>query len=524
MSDNIDAILHEAPDQDINVKIEYIFGLRQDLYQNIYAIDADFILYAAANYIIIYNHTLKSHRKAQQFIPGSLHSNGIKALTFAKYSKNYVFYVEDLNPKWKVTAYSLINISPYYNCPTKLMDYIFEDNMKITEIYCIAASSQETGSLICVPVKTDIFSIVMWRWESETLREMNTTAVILPKQEFSFLNVKFSQDYTKMDYFVLYTDEFFSYFSFNNGSLAKHFEFIDEEKKYGNGKILDAEWLPDGKWAILTNTDLVIFNLDKKTVVSTIDLERKNCKITGIQSFYDALILTGTNKRLEYWENKQEWERVFCTNFEGYSDFNFKCMSYSSSEDQSIIATTNKNDVFTISFEKYLNYDDSRLNKESSNEDEIKKQIEKRDKNSLKALLPSFHTGSIDALDICINKPYIITGSKDQSLRIYNYLEKKLHLSKQFQEDILSVAFHPSGNYAIISNEERLRPLHIFYDVIENMTQNGIPSKKSKDIRFSHGGHLFSFEAGNRVEIWNFLTLQLHQSLKFVFSTSKVSN
>ncbi len=76
MTDSFDSLLMDTPDQDINIKTEYIFGIRKDLLPNFYCIDQDFIVYAAANYIIVYNHTLKYNRKPQQFIAGAMHSNG----------------------------------------------------------------------------------------------------------------------------------------------------------------------------------------------------------------------------------------------------------------------------------------------------------------------------------------------------------------------------------------------------------------------------------------------------------------
>ncbi len=441
-------------------------------------------------------------------------------MTVAKYSKPYIFFVEDLGEcKMKVNIYSLITINPNYNLPTKVFEYTFPDDPKITEVYCIASSYKETGSIICMPIKTSDFQLVFWKWEFENLKDINMMPVILPKVDYNFVQVKFCFEYNKMEHFCLYTDAFFVYFSYNDQNLTKLFQYSDIE-----GKIYDACWLFDGKWAVVTSKKLLIFNLEQEKIVTTINLVRENCQITGIVTIYDSIILTGTKKRLEFWEMKQDYDRIFSTNFESYPDFDFFTTSFpSGTSEKAIVATTNNNDVFLIDCEKYIQYNDDKILSENNIQEEIKKQIEKRDKNSLKALLPSFHTDSVDALDLCINKPYFISGSKDKSLRIYDFKEKKLHLIKTYlNEEILAVTFHPSGNYAIVSNEERLRPVHIFYDVIENMTQNGIPSKKSKEVRFSNGGHLFSFEAGNRIEIWNFLTMQLHQSLKFVFATNRV--
>ncbi len=63
-------------------------------------------------------------------------------------------------------------------------------------------------------------------------------------------------------------------------------------------------------------------------------------------------------------------------------------------------------------------------------------------------LISAFHSDSIEGLDVCVNKPYIITGSKDK------YLIKMVQ-QKQMEDEIYSVAFHPSGMHALVSGVEK---------------------------------------------------------------------
>ena len=74
---DVDSLLLEAQEMDINIRPEFIFGIRKDLNPNIYVIDTDFLVYAAANYIILYNYSNKANIRPQQFIAGETFSNGI---------------------------------------------------------------------------------------------------------------------------------------------------------------------------------------------------------------------------------------------------------------------------------------------------------------------------------------------------------------------------------------------------------------------------------------------------------------
>ena len=73
-------------------------------------------------------------------------------------------------------------------------------------------------------------------------------------------------------------------------------------------------------------------------------------------------------------------------------------------------------------------------------------------RNSFTTFLHPFHSGPIEGLDIChrfdqlfpdhqisiigCRKPLIVTCSKDQTIRVWNYLTKGMELAKKFREEL----------------------------------------------------------------------------------------
>ena len=91
------------------------------------------------------------------------------------------------------------------------------------------------------------------------------------------------------------------------------------------------------------------------------------------------------------------------------------------------------------------------------------------DRALIKYLISPFHSDSVEGMDLCINKPYIITCSKDKSVRVWDYQNRIHVISKMFEEELYSIAFHPSAMHALVSTDDKIYPLNIFYDEIDNM-------------------------------------------------------
>ena len=179
-------------------------------------------------------------------------------------------------------------------------------------------------------------------------------------------------------------------------------------------------------------------------------------------------------------------------------------------------------------------FDEARVLATTTNNDLIKINIEEKEINraQIQYIITPFHSESIEGMDICINKPYFITCSKDKSVRVWDYQQRIHVISKIFEEELYSITYHPSGMHALVSTEDKIYPLNIFYDEIDNMTQQITTKAKSKDIKFSHMGHLFAFDTGAVVQIWDFLNMQIYtgpppygqQKKNFSITSSKINS
>ena len=122
-------------------------------------------------------------------------------------------------------------------------------------------------------------------------------------------------------------------------------------------------------------------------------------------------------------------------------------------------------------------------------------------------LSSSFHgvgsTGSaaITGMDTCARKPLVATCGTDQTVRVWNYLERSLELKKSFSEEAYSIAFHPSGLHILVGFSDKLRLMNLLMDDMRTYKEIGI--KGCRECQFSDGGHLFAAVNGNTIQVFS---------------------
>ncbi|OEH79837.1 wd g-beta repeat-containing protein [Cyclospora cayetanensis] len=119
----------------------------------------------------------------------------------------------------------------------------------------------------------------------------------------------------------------------------------------------------------------------------------------------------------------------------------------------------------------------------------------------LSFLHTSFHTGAIYGMDVCTQKPLAVTCGDDQTIRVWDFLERRLELCQNFPEEIFSVAFHPSSYHILAGFADKLRLMNLMLGELRTVKEFAI--KASRECRFSHGGHMFAAASGNMIEVFN---------------------
>ncbi|CAF0922961.1 unnamed protein product [Brachionus calyciflorus] len=121
-------------------------------------------------------------------------------------------------------------------------------------------------------------------------------------------------------------------------------------------------------------------------------------------------------------------------------------------------------------------------------------------------LVKSFHHTSILTIDSCFQKPLIITYAKEGIVKIWNYIDKNIILSKRFEESVQSVSLHPNGLFLAVSFANKL----ILYSIILNDLKAIFTFKitQANYIKFSNGGKFLGATSLNTIKIFNIWTFE----------------
>ena len=109
---------------------------------------------------------------------------------------------------------------------------------------------------------------------------------------------------------------------------------------------------------------------------------------------------------------------------------NVKALSLSFQTEEALVLTLDNSQIYSIDFN-------------SMNEEAL-------------PLSHLFHSGAITGLDVCVRKPLVVTCGSDNSVRIWNYVERTLEVYDFFNEEPFSVAFHPSGFHIVVGFADKL--------------------------------------------------------------------
>jgi len=149
----------------------------------------------------------------------------------------------------------------------------------------------------------------------------------------------------------------------------------------------------------------------------------------------------------------------------------------------------------------------------------------------------SYHHGPILSMDVAIRKSLVVTCGADKFIRIWNFLNMTQEASREFAEEIYSVAFHPTG---IVAEMQRANHSLLIVSFIPFFIHSGLfllagcvdkirylshvisdirdlkdwPVRSCKELRFSNGGHLFAAAYGNVLQMYSTTSLENVSNMK----------
>ncbi|ORY40884.1 WD40 repeat-like protein [Neocallimastix californiae] len=109
-------------------------------------------------------------------------------------------------------------------------------------------------------------------------------------------------------------------------------------------------------------------------------------------------------------------------------------------------------------------------------------------------------------------KPIIASCGVDRYVKLWNYFTGECELDKCFQENVYSVALHPSGLFILIGFSDKLRLMSILIDDIRTIKEFYI--KNCSECKFCFGGHIFAATNGTTIQLFSTWTYKCLGILK----------
>ncbi|XP_054279032.1 cilia- and flagella-associated protein 57-like [Macrosteles quadrilineatus] len=125
----------------------------------------------------------------------------------------------------------------------------------------------------------------------------------------------------------------------------------------------------------------------------------------------------------------------------------------------------------------------------------------------------SLHHGPIAGLATCAWKTIFMTcGEIDRTVRVWDLTTESLILTKHYQEDIFSVALHPTGLYATVGFSDKLRFMLVLLDDLNTIREFSI--RTCRQVAFSNTGNMFAAVNASTIQVFCVITFQCVYYLK----------
>lgn len=442
-----------------------VFGFRGDVNQNVHYAEDGSVVYPAGHNVVLYSPDTKN----QRFIPGTLESEGITALSISPNKK--LLAVAERSEKAMITVYDLQTL--------KRRKVLVAADAGSKEYVSMAFSPD--GKMLIAQGGAPEWNLVLWIWEKS---KVQATVKTTNQQGSPIYSVAFSPGEGQLASVVGLG--IFRLFKLGDGGI-KQLSFSLGRRDPNS--VICQGWLPDAgvgenkERLLLGMADGEVLMIEGLEVRATFSCEN-GISVESIVSSVKGFVVGQDNGVVTIFERDEK--EIFR-----------KARSFAI-ENQAVkvrhLAISPNDEHLICSLENYQVYSLPLSNSE----------IMKTDEMNFEVLGTNNHWAAITGMDACVRKPLIATCSTDKTVRLWNYIDRTCELIKSFSEEMYSIALHPSGLMVIVGFADKLRLMTVLMDDLRVIKELGI--KACRECSFSTGGQYFACVNGTTISIYNTYT------------------
>mmetsp|Transcript_26004 Transcript_26004/g.85576 ORF Transcript_26004/g.85576 Transcript_26004/m.85576 type:complete len:1192 (-) Transcript_26004:44-3619(-) len=437
--------------------LRHYFGIKGDVREPVCYVDEQTVLYAVGHNVCIFN----LEQRIQRFLPGTDKTEEITALAVSP-NKKFVAVAERHDE-------GVITIFDLHTLRRRRLLTATGSNSKEFVSLCFSPDSK----LLMAQGGAPEWNLTIWTWETAKPLATVKTAV-------SPNSVMYQCSFNPSDNHLI---------AVTGNGVFKLFKLTESNLKLLQSPLGKREaqnylchsWVSEERLVVGTDTGdlLVVEGGELKGFIARSPADSNS--IESIVGFSKGIVTGSDDGNLAIYdktEDKDMYRRSKVFSIDNNA-VKIRHLTVSHTEEQLLCATEN-NQLFSFAL---------------SNVD-----IMKPEEKNIDFLATSFHAGQVTGVDTCIRKPLVATCGLDKSVRIWNYMDKTLDLTKFFNEEAHSIAFHPSGLHILVGFSDKMRLMNIVMDDIRPFKEFAI--KACRECKFSNGGHMFAAVNGNTINIF----------------------
>eukprot|EP00937_MAST-01D_sp_MAST-1D-sp2_P001084 g1084.t1 len=451
----------------------HAFGVNGPIRNNCAFVSPTVVVHPAGQHVALYD----MEARDMQFLQKGRAARAVLAMDVAP-KRNYIAVCE------ACTAEGTAQVSVFHAGTRNRMRTM---TLASTEQFVACAFTADGKQLLTQTEGPEAFQLTLWRWEQE--KQAANANVGCPVSRVRAANAASGAGGLITTSGPMHLR---AWTASNDGSMknATLVPFVKEQENW-----VDHVWMADGCMVACADNGLcIVFGYDEasSSLVAKTELTCRThlpgTRIQTIASHSKGFLVGGSFGFVEAWEASDDQREPYAW---------LKSFSVDENETIHTIAVS-PNDDAAVMYTK-----SGRLLSFALGSIDMPEQVDV----FADVVANGVHTGSILSMDTCLQKPLVFTVSSDKTARVWNFFRWRCELSQSLSEMPTCIGVHPNGFQVVIGFRERLRLYNVLLDSLRPFKD--MPAKNCRELRFSHGGHVFASACGISVHVYATHTMEL---------------